>query len=175
MNGCKNTRRHAATVMHGAGLHFEFVIIGNDDPAFASGDQLARLKTEGPRHAKGPNPLAAPFTGVRVRRILHQRQSFALGDLLQPIEIRGVPTHVHRDDRLRPRSDRRFYQVGMMQYVSGSTSTSTGSALANKTALAVATNVKSAESPRHGSDAEPAMVTSRAAVPLVTAMPWRAP
>ena len=45
--------------------------------------------------------LPAPFTGVRMRRVLDQRQSLAAGDLFQPIEIRGMPAHVHRDDRLR--------------------------------------------------------------------------
>ena len=78
---------HAATVVHRAGLHLEFVIIGNNDPSFTRSHQLAGLETEGARDSECPHPLSAPFTGVRMRRVFDQRQSLAGGDFFQPIEI----------------------------------------------------------------------------------------
>src|SRR5439155_12801249 len=65
---------------------------------------------------------------------------------------------------------------GSMQSVSGSTSTMTGMAPANRTALAVATKVESGtitSSP--GPIFSATITTSNAAVPLVTAIPCFAP
>src|SRR5580698_3585080 len=76
---------HTPTVMHGAGLHLELVVVRDDDPAFARGDQLARLKTESAGDPKSPDALPAPFAGVRVRRVFDQQQLLVAGDLFQTI------------------------------------------------------------------------------------------
>src|SRR6266849_2811606 len=71
---------HASGVVYGTGLHFEIVIIGNDHPTFARGDQLAGLKAERARNAECANSLPAPLTGVCVCRVFDQCQSPAVGN-----------------------------------------------------------------------------------------------
>src|ERR1700722_8623757 len=58
---------HAATVVHRACLHFKFIAVGNNHSAFAGGDQLAGLKTESSRNAKGAHALSTPLRGVCMR------------------------------------------------------------------------------------------------------------
>ena len=77
-----------------------------------------------------------------VRGIFYESYAIAVGQILKPVEIRRMPTHVHRDNGFGPGRDRRFGQCRVKAIASRSTSTRTGRALANSTALAVAINVK---------------------------------
>src|SRR5215510_14724878 len=49
--------RHSATIVDGAGQALDFVIVGDDDPTFACGHQLAGLKGERCRRAECPDSL----------------------------------------------------------------------------------------------------------------------
>src|SRR5437588_13086889 len=62
--------RHAPAVVHGAGEVLDFIIIGDDCPAFARSHQLAGLKTESAPNAERAHPTSAPSSAVRVRTLV---------------------------------------------------------------------------------------------------------
>ncbi len=60
---------HASAVMHGAGEALDFIIIGDDCSAFASGHQLACLEAECSGNSERADATSAPFAAVRVRTV----------------------------------------------------------------------------------------------------------
>src|SRR6266550_4175445 len=61
--------RHAPAVVHGAGEVLDFIIIGDDCPAFARSHQLAGLKTKCACNAERAHATSAPLAAVRVRTV----------------------------------------------------------------------------------------------------------
>src|SRR5437870_2862989 len=61
--------RHASAVMHGAGEALDFIIIGDDCPAFAGRHQLAGLKTKCAGNAKCSHATSAPFAAMSMRTV----------------------------------------------------------------------------------------------------------
>jgi hypothetical protein len=86
--------------MNRAGLALKIVIVQDDDAAFVSRHQLARLEAECPGDTKRANALAAPFAAMRMGTIFYQGNFVASCDFLKTIEIRRVPAHVNRNNCL---------------------------------------------------------------------------
>src|SRR5205809_6706791 len=60
---------HASAVVHGAGEMLDFIIIGDDCPAFARGHQLAGLKTKRACNAERAHRTPAQLAAVGVRTV----------------------------------------------------------------------------------------------------------
>src|SRR5579864_2834048 len=103
--------RHSAAVVDRARLHFELVVVGDDQAAFAGCDQLAGLETERAGSTERADSLAAPLAGMSMRRIFYEGNLVPTAYFLQTIEVGRMSAHVYREDGFRARSDCSFRQL----------------------------------------------------------------
>src|SRR5947209_11989193 len=101
---------HAAAVVNGASLALEGIVIREDDAALTGRDQLAGLEAERCRGSEAADLASLPFASMSVSRIFDQRDTVAVGDIPETIEVRGMPTHVYRDNCPGARRDCGFGQ-----------------------------------------------------------------
>src|SRR5207244_13519711 len=100
--------RHAAAVVHGAGEVLDFIIIGDDCPAFARSHQLAGLKTKCACNAERAHATSAPLAAVRVRTVFDQRNTMPRRNFAQTINVSRMPAQMYGHNGLVASSDRRF-------------------------------------------------------------------
>src|SRR5205823_12148931 len=91
----------------------DFIIIGDDCSAFASGHQLACLEAECSGNSERADATSAPFAAVRVGAVFNQGNTFSLGKFAKAIEVSRMPAQMHGYDGLRTSSDRGLNEVGI--------------------------------------------------------------
>src|SRR6266853_6090193 len=89
---------HASAIVDRTRQTLDLVMIGDDAASLARRHQLARLKAERARRTKCPDAPPPPLCAVRVRTILHQGDVVPRRNFRQPIQVRWMSTHVHRNN-----------------------------------------------------------------------------
>ena len=122
----------AAAVGERLGALEEFEVAGNNCAAFAGSHQFARLKAEATQVAGGPCSLRAPFAAMSVGAVLNHHQVVGARDAADLIQVGKAHGKVDGQNGARLRREPLFDQAASRQYVSGSTSTKTGTAFKSR-------------------------------------------
>ncbi len=86
----------------------EVVVIGQERPTLAGGQDLRALVAERAERPDAPGASPVPGLAVAVGAVLDDRQSVPLGDRHDPVHVGHDLAEVDRDDRPSPGRDRRL-------------------------------------------------------------------
>ncbi len=90
----------AALVAQGAHEICRLLVIGDDHPALAGGDLLVRVEGKHTVIPQGTGRAAFVGTAQSFAGILDHRQVVLFGDGVDPVIIRRLAEHIHRQDGL---------------------------------------------------------------------------